>query len=209
MAGSSSGTSGEVGGNAATMNMILGVFLKLLAFFVILFSYTDLQPVKVQKAEDSLTRQFGINLHLVEMLQGPDAARTNPIPQKGQAYENMAQNLRSQFDFLGSENITSGEDMIIRVPADMVLTLDGQEPASPDFAMSLVAAMQEARKQPNGFDVFIKTSGPNDAELMRQTGNFVQEIVSFGYAQKLLTIGYEKKADAPQIEIHIHYRNVT
>lgn len=200
MAGAGGGSSS---GNSATLNLILGVFLKLLGFFVVLYGFTEVDPLKARQAEMSIQERFNINVSLIPSIGGKSPSNTAIVQTRGRSYEGLEKELKAQVDFLSSEYVAHNNTMILRVPANVVLPLDGNREKSPDFAAILSKTLDEQHGDGSHFTLQIVASGADEDALVRGVSVFVEKMVAERYPAKLLAIGYKKSTEVPVIELHI------
>lgn len=189
----------------STLNLMLGIFLKLLGFFVVLYTYTDINPTKVQKVEESLKERFNISVSLAPVLSGMDPSVRAPLVQtKGRAYSNIENDMKTQVDFLSSQYNIDSNTLVLRVPAEMAMTIDGQEPKSGNFAKILADTLENQSSEGNVFAIEMILSGPDATAKMRDISLFVQKMIGENYPQDLMTIGYAESSQKPTLEIRIH-----
>lgn len=193
---------GQATGQRETTYLIMfSLFLKLLGFFVVLYSYAEFDPNKVKAAEHSIQQRFNIALHLplTEVKGGQNLTSALAVQNAGRAYNELSTELKTQIDFLSTQIDARRGVLILSVPAHIALSFDGQTAKSPQFASVLVEALK--KNQPKGmvYKMQIIAKGSPRDELMRTLGNFVQEIVSDDYAPRYLTIGFEDDANEPTL----------
>lgn len=182
-------------GTNSTMVITLGIFLKLLGFFAVLVSYSDLEPIKSRQAEYSLQNRFGINMSLTRERDGLGPQSAIVVQQLGRSYDTISQNLMTQVDFLSSENVSVSDRLRISLPADVVLSLDDAPAKSADFATSFSNVLK-TQKPPNYiYQVNIMGQNGIPPSMMRALGEFVQKMIAAGYPAKYLTISYEQTPD--------------
>lgn len=208
MAGSSSAI-----GNTATLNLILGIFLKLLGFFVVLYVYTDVDPDKARLAEESLRERFNVSVVLVpekdRIGQSADPSRQIAFHNREQAGRAMARieaAMKSQIGLLATSYDREDGALVLRVPADVALDLGGRLARSPDFADILVATLntQKAPEMAFSVEAIIKGPADNSDEWMRAVSLFIQKLVARQYPAAWLMTGYQEQAGPPVLELRIH-----
>jgi len=190
-------------GNTATLNLILGVFLKLLGFFVLLYGYTEVDPVKAHKAELSIQQRFNISVNLMPEHLGVSKISTAPVQTQGRSYEAISSEMKSQVDFLSSEYDANSDTLILRVPLNVVLPVDDKPAKSANFAEILTQTLDSQHAADSVFAIEIVTIGKDDTALVAAASLFVQKMLSESYPRDLLTIGYQAKDQDPMIEFRI------
>ncbi len=178
-------------GSNATLVITLGLFLKLLGLFVVLFSYAELEPVKTRKVESSLQDRFGINLTTPMDRGGKVTQAPLIVQQLGNSYDSIEKELMTQMDFLSTEDIALSDRLVLSFPPNIALTLDNVPAKSPDFAASLTDILQS--QKPQGFVYLVTITGQNGQApvMMRALGDFVQKMVAAGYPANIMSIGYK------------------
>jgi hypothetical protein len=182
----------------------LGIFLKILGFFIVLYSFSEAVPNKVAKAEQSLQHRFNINIKLPTIKSGMQATTLSAVQNIGRSYDEIESDLKTQIDLFSTERAAHSNELILKVPADQVLTLNGQIPKSPEFDKVLVKTLNKNKPQGAEYHVaIVGTDGKSDA-MMRGLGDFAQTMVADNYPEPLVTIGYDyKKQDTAMVEFHI------
>src|SRR5690554_916369 len=90
-------------GNRGNSQMItLGIFLKLLGFFVVMFTYAEFEPIKVKQAEYSLQQRFNITLPIPDLKSGDDSLNLYPVQALGRSFHTLDTELKTELDFLSS-----------------------------------------------------------------------------------------------------------
>lgn len=190
-------------GNAATLNLILGVFLKLLGFFVVLYVYADIDPIKARQAEESLKERFNISVSLVPNTSGSDQEQGNAVMQMmGRSYQAIDTEMKTQIDFLSSEYQAHSHVLVLRVPAHIALDLDGMRAQSFEFADILIKTLQEQSGR-NRYAVEAVAIGSEHDALMRSVSLFVQKMVARQYPPELLAVGFKEQNTKPMLELRI------
>lgn len=191
--------------NKATLNLILGVFLKLLGFFVVMYTYTDTNPTKARQAEESLRQQFNISVSLMrDESKGDSIQPAGQVMQKeGRSYIAIREELASQLDFLSASYRAETNQLILQVPAEYVLALDGQAAKSPRFASILTEILLKQRNDKTDYALEIIAQGNDTRQMTRALSVFVQKMVQVNYPSSLMTIGYESNDDEPMIEFRV------
>jgi len=191
--------------NKATLNLILGVFLKLLGFFVVMYTYTDTNPMKARMAEESLRQQFNISVSLLrDEAKGDSPLNAHQAMQKeGRSYIAIREALKTQLDFLSSEYRADSNMLMLSIPAEYVVSIDGQSPKSPRFALTLVSTLLKQGNDKTDYAVEVVIKGSAESELTRAVSIFVQQMIAVDYPESLLAIGYEQSDAAPVVEFHI------
>lgn len=186
------------GQKQTTYLVMFSLFLKLLGFFVVLFSYAQYDPMRTQAVEQSLHEQFNININLPMMhaTSGKDQMSPMAVQNAGRSYDQLTKELKTQIDFLSTETDARRGVLTLSVPANLVLQMDGQPAKSPGFATSLVDTLK--KNQPEGavYRLQIIAKGSQHDAMMRSVGDFVQSLVAYNYAPRYLTIGFEDAQDA-------------
>lgn len=191
-------------GSNATQLITLGIFLKILGFFVVLFSYTELEPIKNRQVESSLQSRFGINLTLAKDKGGLLSRAPMIVQQQGRAYDRIRQELLTQIDFISTEDITTSDRMRLVLPADIGLSLKNNMAKSPQLPEQLVQILKTQKADKFHYQLLIKVIGRSqDIDLMRALGEFAQKFVASGYSSDLITIGIMNKDQAPELLIEI------
>ena len=191
--------------NKATLNLILGVFLKLLGFFVVMYTYTDISPLKAKQAEESLHQRFNISVtFLSDMAKNTVAASPDPVQEEGRSFNRIKDALKTQVDFLSTQYEASSKTLILTLPAEIVLSLNGNSAKSPDFARTLVETLQHESNSKFRYKLEVVAKGNDHENLLRQISRFGQKILAAEYSEKDLTIGYNESNDAPTIDIRLN-----
>ena len=191
-------------GSSANRVITLGIFLKILGFFVVLYSFSEAVPNKVAKAEQSLQHRFSINIALPKTTSGQQATTMSAVQNIGRSYDDIAADLKTQIDLFSTERVTRNKELIMRIPADQVLTLNGNAPKSYDFDKTLVSILKKNKPQNAEYHLaIVGTDGKSD-DMMRGLGDFAQQVVADNYPEPLVTIGYDNlKHDTAMVEFHI------
>ncbi len=100
----------QTSGSQLTYTLMFSLFLKMLGFFVVLYSFTEFQPNKLKAAEQSLQQQFNISLPLDTMLSKSGKNIVSPwaLQSAGRSYDEIAEELKTQIDFLSVKNDQRG-----------------------------------------------------------------------------------------------------
>jgi hypothetical protein len=176
------------GSRAATLSITLGIFLKLLGFFVIMFCYADFEPNKVKQAEYSLQRRFNIALPFPTEKSGADSLSPHAVQEQGRSYHDLQEDLKAEFDFFSSQTRSNESELILELNADQIF---GSNAKSPNFAAGLTKMLEANTTENYVFNVEIVAVGGEADEMMSNVGSFVQKMIVAGFPQKYLTIGYE------------------
>lgn len=179
------------GSATATYNLMLGIFLKLLGIFVVLYSLAETDPLKARQAEQSLNQRFNI---AVSLTKPQDEAKTR-------SYKAIEDELETKVDFLSSHYEADSDTLVLRLPADIVLSLNGKAAQSPGFAKFLSETLR--KKNAQKFKLEIIVSGAQGDPLMRGVSLFVQKMIAQDYPENLLTIGYVQTDELPRIEFRL------
>lgn len=194
---------GQASGQRDTTYLIMfSLFLKLLGFFVVMYSYAEFDPAKVQAAEQSLQQRFNISLHLpVDMIKnGAHLMSPLAIQNSGRSYVELSTELKTQIDFLSSEIDARRGVLILTVPARLLMAVDGQSAKSPNFASVFVETLKKNQPDNMIYKMQIIGKSRNQDVMMRSLGDFVQSIVSQDYPPRYLTIGFEDgQTDEPTV----------
>lgn len=192
-------------GNTATLNLILGIFLKLLGFFVVLYVYTDIDPGKAKMAEESLKDRFNISISLTP--QETEGKRSSSDPSvtlgMGRAYQEIDTAMKSQIDFLSSEYLADSHVLVLRVPANIALDIGSDRARSFDFVKVFVDTLNTQKSPDAHYMVEAVVSGENKNELMRAVSLFVQKMLAYNYPVDDLMIGYNDRVEKPVLELRI------
>lgn len=194
-----------LGNKTITMNLMLGVFLKLLGFFVIMYSYAEINPIKAEKAEESLKQRFNVSVSLYsavkESIDGTltEGANVNG----GGAYAHIQQQLMREFGLPPGKYIAQDDILVMRIPAGNVLSIDNITPENPGFANNFSRLLLEQNTDKFRYAVEIIVLGNNGNALMRSISEFANEMSVAGYPDRLLTIGLKAQENTPQLEIRI------
>lgn len=202
---SSSRASSSVLGNTATLNLVLGIFLKLLGFFVVLYSYTDIDPTKAKLAEDSLRERFSVSVSLTPDIKGSTFVDTPAVESQGRAMDHIATAMKTQISFLASEYDLQNNVLLLRVPAEVAMDIGDKLARSPDFADIFINTLQ-TQKSPNmtyRVDAIIKGEAAQNDMLMRSVSLFIQKLIARNYSPDNLMIGYQKQTGKPVLELRI------
>ena len=194
---------GQPGGNTATLNLILGVFLKLLGFFVVLYGFNEIDPVKAHQAEASIKDRFNISVSLTPIVSGLTKTADAPVQTKGRAYSEIEEELKTQVDLLSSRYEADSDTLVLRLPASVVLSFEGKPATSPDFASTLAATLEIQRGKDSKFNLEIIADGNDDEALIASVSLFVQKMLGTGYPRDLLTIGYQDGQSDPMVEFRV------
>lgn len=198
------GSSSSIG-NTATLNLILGIFLKLLGFFVVLYVFTDVDPDKARLAEESLKERFNISVTLTKEIQGTGNENSHSITQgMGRAFQEIDTAMKTQVDFLSTEYQAQNHVLLLRVPAEIALDIGMDRARSFEFPKILVDSLLKQRVQNQSpYQVEAVVSGADRDALMRSVSLFIQKMIAFGYPVERLVIGYEDSAIKPVLELRI------
>jgi hypothetical protein len=195
-------------GRTSSLLLMLGIFLKLLGFFIVLFSYAEFEPNKMRQAEFSLKQQFNVSIPLSDMVRsGRDIVNLAPVQNLGHAYDNLEAELKTQMDLLAVERRMKSGDMTLTIRADQILDMNGQLAKGRSFPEALYKTMEKNRPHGVLFMLDIVARGPDKNILMRGIGDFAQNMIVAGHNQKFLSIGYENSRDEPVVVVRI--RGVT
>lgn len=191
--------------NKATLNLILGVFLKLLGFFVVMYTYTDVNPVKARQAEESLRQQFNISVSLMrEESKGNNPILSNQVLQKeGRSYIAIREELKTQLDFLSSRYLADSNQLVLSVPAEYAVALNDHPAKSPHFAAILSETLRRQAKDDIRYTTEIVVTGRDASELTRVVSVLVQQMIAADYPPELLSIGYAENDGPPMVEFHV------
>lgn len=189
----------------ATLNLILGVFLKLLGFFVVMYTYTDINPIKARQAEESLRQQFNVSVSLLREEGKGDSPHIQPqaLQKEGRSFKAIREQLKTQLDFLSSRYLADSDRLMLSVPAEYVVTLDDNPPKSPRFVPILVTTLGQQRGENSTYAVEIIIAGNDRAELTRQVSILVQKMIALDYPAELLTIGYRESDAPPAVDFYV------
>ncbi len=188
-------------GNRATSQMItLGIFLKLLGFFVVMFTYAEFEPIKVKQAEYSLQQRFNIALPLPDLKSGDDALNLYPVQALGRSFHTLDTELQTELDFLSSKRNAETNELVLELRADQILDLGGKPAKSQNFAVVLTQALKANTPAGHVFHLDIVTKGGAPDDMMRGAGLFVQKMIVAGFPQKSLMIGHES-ASKPSVKL--------
>lgn len=198
------GSSSSIG-NTTTLNLILGIFLKLLGFFVVLYVFTDVDPDKARLAEESLKERFNISVTLTNDIHGTSSENSHSIAQgMGRAFQEIDTAMKTQVDFLSTEYQAQNHVLLLRVPAEIALDIGMDRARSFDFPKILVDTLLKQRPpQQAAYQVEAVVSGADRDALMRAVSLFIQKMIAFGYPVEQLVIGYEESAIKPVLELRI------
>lgn len=191
------------GGRTATLNLMVGIFLKLLGFFVVLYSYAEINPVKVKQAEQSLAERFNISVALMDEKDVEQEKVTAPVQQSGRAYREITEKLQTQVDFLSTETQADSDTLVLRLPAATALSFEGREAQDPDFAAKLANVLTAQNASGFAYQLQVAAIGSNNIDLMRPLGGFAKQMVDAGYPAPLITIGYQFTVQDPVLELRI------
>lgn len=191
--------------NKSTLNLILGVFLKLLGFFVVMYTYTDTNPLKARQAEESLRQQFNISVSLLrDESKGDNALIANQAMQKeGRSYIAIQEEMKTQLDFLSTNYLAESNVLVLSVPAEYVLSLNGIPAKSVNFIPILISTLQKQRNDQTDYALEIVANGNDQAQLTRAVSILVQKLIAVDYSPALLTIGYNESDDSPTVDFRI------
>jgi hypothetical protein len=190
--------------NKATLNLILGVFLKLLGFFVVMYTYTDTSAIKAHQAEESLHKRFDITVSFLHnMAQNTAASSQAPVQEDGRSFNQIRDALKSQIDFLSTQYQATSKTLILTLPASTVFPLNGQPAKSPDFAGILARTMKEQRTSAFRYKLEIVSEGPDNSLMIKDVSLFAEKILGENYPEKDLTIGYSDATTEPTIELRL------
>lgn len=191
-------------GNTATLNLILGIFLKLLGFFVILYVYTDVDPGKARLAEHSLKERFNISVSLTDDIAGERLNADHSVTQgMGLSYQEIDTEMKAQIDFLSSEYQAQNDVLILRVPAHIALDIGADRARSFEFPKILVNTLLTQKAANKHYQVEAVVAGNNKDELMRSVSLFVQKLIAYRYPVEQLMIGYRDSNEKPVLELRI------
>lgn len=185
--------------------LTLGIFLKLLGFFVVMVSYADLEPIKMRQAEYSLQDRFGINLALPFERGGMGIQSPLITQQLGRSFDTIKQELSTQVDFLGTEDEAHSKKLVLNLNADTALPLNGAPAKSPNFAGQLVDVLKTQKPDHAMYQVRVTGINGQPQVMMRALGDFIQKMVAAGYPITYLTIGYQqdKKVSDSLVKVEI------
>lgn len=191
-------------GNTATLNLILGVFLKLLGFFVILYIYADVDPGKARLAEESLKERFNISVSLTDDIEGTRLNNAHSITQgMGRSYQEIETTMKTQIDFLSSEYHARNHVLVLRMPAEIALDIGTDRARSFEFPKILADTLLQQKSSTVHFHLEAVVSGANKDMLMRSISLFIQKMISYQYPVDYLSIGYEESDLKPALELRI------
>lgn len=190
-------------GRTLTLNIFLGLFLKLLGFFVVLYGFAEVDPVKARKAEISIHERFNINISLVPDIRGDSHENISIVQTKGRSYHAIEQEMKSQVDLLSTDYVVSSNTLILRLPAEVALPIDGGSAKSPDLPRILRDTLESQVGKDSHFALEVVTIGNDDAALIRGASIFAEKMLGAGFNRKWLTIGYQESSSKPIIEFRI------
>ena len=191
-------------GSNSTLVLTLGIFLKLLGFFVVLVSYSTLEPLKSRQAQYSLQDRFGINLGLPLERGGLSKQSPMVVQQQGRSYDILRKELMTQMDFLSTENVATSDRLSLSLPMDIVLGLNGAPAKSPELADRLSAILKTQKPDHMQYQVTIIGQNGDPVAVLHALGEFVQKMVATDYPSKFLTIGYTTvRGKTPQVLIEV------
>jgi uncharacterized protein YlxP (DUF503 family) len=190
--------------NKSTLNLVLGVFLKLLGFFVVLYTYTDINPIKAKQAEESIRERFNISISLLQENDTKNDIEASLLMQEaGRSFNEISEALKTEVDFLSSHYLAADNTLILKIPAEVAVKLPNKIQKSPKFANLLTDTLAVHKNKKFNYDVQIIINGAEEQILMQAVSLFVQKMASLNYPENLLTIGYEFSTDEPTIEFRI------
>jgi hypothetical protein len=178
-------------GSNSTQLITLGIFLKILGFFVVLVSYAELEPIKTRQVENSLRSQFGMNLLLPIEKGGVLAQAPMIVQQSGRSYDVIREKLMTQIDFLSAEDVVLNDRLTMTLPAAIVLALDSRMPKSPQFAQQLADVLTTQKPELYSYTITLTGTGGAEQEMMRGLGDFAQKLIATGYPAQKITISYD------------------
>lgn len=187
--------------NKATLNLILGVFLKLLGFFVVLYTYTDINPIKAHQVEESLRERFNISVSLINDRGAADTSLETL--NQGRSFTRIKDSLSTEVDFLSSKLLSTSNTMVLTVPAEFIVSINDALPKSPEFAKALSKTLLAERNNKSVYALELIINGSDQQLLSRQISLFVQKMIAVGYPSELLTIGYNETTDEPTVDLRI------
>lgn len=184
---------------------MFSLFLKLLGFFVVLYSYADREPVKAEAVEQSLMQQFNVSIsaEFTPVKSGRHVLTPTAVQNLGNAYQAISTELKTDVDFLSTEIRAKDNTMRMTLPADILLAFNGNSAKSPSFAHELVYALKKHRTGDFVYNVQMIVRGEQADELMRAGGEFIQYMVAQDYAPRYLEIGFKDDSDPPEVDIVI------
>ncbi len=195
----------DSGQQNTTYLIMFSLFLKLLGFFVVLYSYAEFEPSKIQAVEQSLQQRFNITLHLPDLAAKSGKSQTTPwaIQNAGRSYIEIEKELKTQMDFLSTEIDSRRGILTLSVPADIVLDMESHPAKSPGFAASLIETLKRNQPEKAVYRMQIVAKGSERDLMMRSLGNFVQSIIANDYSPRYLTIGYDDYSETPTVDFVI------
>ena len=195
----------ETNSQTTHYNLMLGVFLKLLAFFIILYIYADIDPVKLSKAETSVKEQFNVSVSLSLNTGGPTAQTERRVAETaGYSLQNIDTAMRAQFDMLSTRFDRANDTMILRIPARIALAYDNRLPNSPAFAEIFTHTLGTQRNERYSYQVELIAAGGESRSMMRAISVLARQMQCHDYPGDLLTIGYaDEDVTSPVLEIRI------
>jgi len=191
------------GSRTATLNLMLGIFLKLLGFFVVLYTYAEANPVKTQQAEESLRQRFSISVSLADLANDQRNASSPLVPDQGRSYNDLANKLKAQIDFLSSQYIARNDVLILTLPARTAMAVGGNPAESPEFIKMLVRTIVHQRTENYKYAAELIVSGEDQKNLMGEVSLLAQRMIAYDYPARLVTIGYKKDKGEPLLEIRL------
>jgi hypothetical protein len=190
--------------NKATLNLILGVFLKLLGFFVVMYTYTDISPTKARQAEESLHQRFNISVSFLhEMAKNTADSSLSPVQDEGRSFNQIKDALKTQVDFLSTQYQASSKTLILTLPAEILFPLNGNAAKSPDFARTLANTLQQQGSATLRYKIEIIANGSDNETLIKEVSRFAQKLLAADYPEKDLTTGYKETIDAPTVDLRL------
>lgn len=191
------------GGRASTLMVTLGIFLKLLGFFVVMFTYAEFEPIKVKQAEYSLQQRFNVTLPLPDLKSGEESLNLFPVQNLGRAFHVLEEELKTELDIFSTRVAARENELALVFSANQILDLNGKPARSPNFAPVLSRILRKNTPQNFVLQLDIVAQGSDTASLMRETGVFVQKMIVAGYPQKEMIIGYEHGTKKPTVKLII------
>lgn len=191
-------------GRTSSLLLTLGIFLKLLGFFIVLFSYAEFEPSKLQQAEFSLKQRFNVTIPVLDRaVAGRDVISLAPVQNMGQIFDGIESDLRGTIDFMAVSRRVETGDLSLTVRADQIFDLNDTWAKSPGFAGLLNRSLQKNRAKNMFYTLEIVSAGGQDDILMRANGHFAQKMVVAGFNQRHLSIGHEHKRGVPTVTLRI------